>query len=208
MKERTMTTRRDFLTRTLLGGTAFGLGLWGGLASNGSRLDSARWSLAARVPAGGEAGLVDLAAQLGLDVSRGEWSPLAAGTGADLALLQHGRLLEPVEWPLAATALRASWSGRDAAQWWRLVEPGRRTARRATVVGREGLLATLDLDREGERVFAGRNGHRLVISLKDGGVAVAESACRHQHCLRQGRVSLTGERVVCAPAGLMVSLEA
>ncbi|HSK08419.1 MAG TPA: NusG domain II-containing protein [Vicinamibacterales bacterium] len=202
-----MTTRREFLNRTLLGSAAFGAGLLGGWMPFRGGLPQASWSLAARVPAGGEAGLEALARRLGLDLSRGEWVPLADGDSADLALLYDGRLLDPAEWPAVALDLRAGWSGHPARRWLRLAEDGRRAAGRAVVRGADGVLATLDLDREGDRVFMGRNGHRLVLSSRDGGVAVVEAGCRHQHCLRQGRVSLSGERLVCAPAGLLVSLE-
>lgn len=203
-----MTTRREFLTRTLLGSAAFGGGLLGGWMPFRWGQAPESWSLAARVPAGGEAGLEALARRLGLDLSRGGWMPLADGDTADLALVFEGRLLDPAEWPDEAHALRAGWSGHPAKRWLRLTEEGPRAAGRAVVRGAGGVLATLDLDREGERVFTGRNGHRLVLSSREGSVAVVEAGCRHRHCLRQGRVSLSGERLVCAPAGLLVSLEA
>jgi len=74
--------------------------------------------------------------------------------------------------------------------------------------GPQGLLARLDLDREGETILTGRDGRRLVLDVRGGGVAVVESACRHGHCRRQGRVTRVGEGLVCAPAGLLVELEA
>jgi len=203
-----VTTRREFLNRTLLGSAAFGAGLLGGWMPLRTGSLSGAWSLAARVPAGGEARLEKLARHLGLDLGRGEWVPLVGNEAADLVLLHEGRLLDPAEWPAEALALRAEWAGRPGRSWLRLPENGQRAAGRAIVRGAGAILATLDLDREGERVFVGRNGHRLVVASREGTVAVVEAGCRHQHCLRQGRVSLAGERLVCAPAGLLVSLEA
>ena len=202
-----MTTRREFLNRTLLGGAAFGAGLLGGWMPLGKGSSPHAWSLAARVPTGGEAGLEKLARHLGLDLGRGDWMPLAGEEAADLVLLYEGRLLDPAEWPVTALALRAEWAGRPGTRWLRLGQGDRQAARRAVVRGAGTILATLDLDRGGERIFVGRNGHRLVVASHEGTVAVVDAGCRHQHCVRQGRVSLAGERLVCAPAGLLVSLE-
>ena len=203
-----MTTRREFLNRTLMGGAAFGAGLLAGLGPLGRATGASRWSLAARVPAGGESELATLASGLGLDVSWGEWQPLAGGGTADLAVLLGGRVLDPAEWPAAALALRARWSNHPASRWLRLTNGAHRAARRAVVRGDAGILARLDLDREGGRVFRGRDGRRLALVARGGGVEVAEASCRHQHCVGQGRVGLAGERLVCAPAGLIVTLEA
>ncbi len=199
-----MTTRRQFLNRTLVGGAAFGLGLWQGL---GPSTRHGGWSLAARVPAGEEPGLEALAAALGLDASGGRWQPAEPGTGADLVLVRDGRLLDPAEWPAAATRLRGRWAGREAARWYQWTTDQDRPARRARMVGPEGSMATLDLDREGDRAFRGRDGRWLVVSVSNGTVAVVEASCRHRHCQRQGRVGLAGARLVCAPAGLIVQLE-
>jgi hypothetical protein len=201
----TMTTRRQFLNRTLVGGAAFGLGLWYGLGSAERR---GSWSLAARVPDGEEQSLEKLATALGLDVSGGRWEPVAAGIGADLVLVRDGRLLDPAEWPDAATRLRGRWAGREGARWLQLADGAHRPARLARVVGHAGVLGTLDLDREGERAFRGRDGRWLVVSMMNGTVEVAEASCRHRLCQQQGRIGLAGERLVCAPAGLIVQLEA
>ncbi|MDO8837098.1 MAG: NusG domain II-containing protein [Vicinamibacterales bacterium] len=199
-----MTTRRQFLNRTLVGGAAFGLGLWHGLGP--SNRDGG-WNLSARVPDGEEPGLEALAAAFGLDVSGGRWQPAGSGTAADLVLVRDGRLLDPAEWPAAATRLRGRWAGREAARWYQWTAACDSPARRARVVGHAGSLATLDLDHEGDRAFRGRDGRRMVVSVSNGRVEVAEASCRHRHCQRQGRVSLAGERLVCAPAGLIVQLE-
>ncbi|HNV04215.1 MAG TPA: NusG domain II-containing protein [Vicinamibacterales bacterium] len=203
-----MTTRREFLNRTLMGGAAFGAGMLAGLGPFGRAAGASRWSLAARVPAGAEADVEALAAELGLDLGRGDWQPLAGGESPDLVLLRGTRLLDPAEWPSQAIALRARWSGHPASRRLRLTDKERRAARRAVVRSRDGILAALDLDRESSRVFRGRDRQRMALVTRGGGVEVVEASCRHQHCLRQGRVGLAGERIVCAPAGLVVTLEA
>jgi hypothetical protein len=199
-----MSTRRDFLKRTLVVGVAFGLGLWRGLDQAGQ---GDRWELAARLPAGEEDALWELAGHLGVTPDGCRRRPLGDAPGADLVLLRNGRLLEPAAWPAAALALRRRWAGRPATQWVDLRQEGSQ-ARRALILGPQGHVASLDLGRNGEHVFHGRDGRRVALSVQDGGLAVVEAACRHRHCLRQGRVSLAGERLVCAPAGLLVELEA
>jgi hypothetical protein len=199
-----MTTRRQFLNRALVGGAAFGLGLWQGL---GPSHRHGGWSLAARGPAGEEPGLEALAAALGLDVSGGRWQPAGSGAGADLVLVRDGRLLDPAEWPAAAMRLRGRWAGREAARWYQWTADHDRPARRARMVGPAGSMATFDLDREGDRAFRGRDGRWLVVTVSHGTVEVADASCRHRHCQRQGRIGLAGERLVCAPAGLIVQLE-
>ncbi len=200
-----MTTRRQFLNRTVVGGTAFGLGLWYGLRP-GSR--PARWAVAARVPGGEERHLEGLAKALGLDVDAGRWTSLGAGAPADLVLVRDERLLDPAEWPDEAVRLRRRWAGAEGTRWCQWTDLTARPARRAAIVGQTGLLATLDLDRDGEQAFRGRDGRWFAVAARDAAIEVVEASCRHRHCQRQGRVSLAGDRLVCAPAGLLVQLEA
>ncbi|MFA7331472.1 MAG: NusG domain II-containing protein [Candidatus Delongbacteria bacterium] len=202
-----MSTRRDFLKSALVGGAALGLGFWGGFEWKGQAPDGP-WELAARVPEGEEDALRQLAARLGLELESARWQDAPLSGDADLALLRGGRLLDPAQWPAAALDLRRTWAGRPASRWLSLQAPAGAAARQALVRGPEGLLARLDLERAGEHVLRGREGRRLVLAVADGGVSVAEAGCRHLHCLRQGRVSRVGERLLCAPAGLLVELEA
>jgi hypothetical protein len=200
-----MSTRRDFMRSALVAGAALGLGLWRGWETAPA---TGTWDLVVRAPRGEEDAVAGLAARLGLDCGQDAWVPLPMAGPADLVLLRGGRLLDPAQWPTQALELRGAWRGRTAGQMLRLQGKPSAPATRALVWGPQGLLARLDLDRTGETLVTGRDGRRLVLDVRNGGVAVVESACRHGHCRRQGQVSRWGERLVCAPAGLLVQLEA
>ncbi len=131
-----------------------------------------------------------------------EWKGQAPDGPWELA----ARVPEGGEGPLQQLAARLGLELENA--HWQDAPLGGAAARQALVRGPEGLLARLDLERAGEQVLRGREGRRLVLAVADGGVSVAEAGCRHLHCLRQGRVSQVGERLLCAPAGLLVELEA
>lgn len=50
------------------------------------------------------------------------------------------------------------------------------------------------------------NGYTLHIAAVDGGVAVTASDCPTQDCVHTGRISRTGQSIVCLPAQVAVQL--
>jgi len=46
-----------------------------------------------------------------------------------------------------------------------------------------------------------------VVEIKDGSVSVTEASCKNQVCVRHGRVSRSGESIVCLPNRLVVRIE-
>lgn len=198
------TSRRLFLTRLMLGSGTFAAGWWLGQRTGAQ---PQALSLTARVPAGEQPRMEALARTLGVDLSTARWVPAVDDAPADLVMVRQGRILDPVEWPHEALAVRARWIGHASAVTLTTTvdEP---IARLARVVAADGGVSTIDLAYDRELVIQGRDGRRLVLGVQDGRAAVIESRCRHQHCVRQGAVAHAGERIVCAPAGLLVQLEA
>lgn len=51
------------------------------------------------------------------------------------------------------------------------------------------------------------NGYTLHITAGNGGVAVTDSSCPTQDCVHTGRITRTGQSIVCLPAQVVVHLE-
>ena len=76
----------------------------------------------------------------------------------------------------------------------------------ALVVYEEGEIL-LPLDVDGDHVFKS-NGHTLTLTVADGEIFVKESSCADYTCMRMGRISQTGETLLCAKAALSVRITA
>lgn len=50
-------------------------------------------------------------------------------------------------------------------------------------------------------------GYTLHIIAENGGVAVTDSNCPTQDCVHTGRITRTGQSIVCLPAQVVVHLE-
>jgi hypothetical protein len=48
---------------------------------------------------------------------------------------------------------------------------------------------------------------KMVITVKSGAIAVTESGCSNQFCVKQGYVSRAGESIICAPNELLITLK-
>ena len=55
---------------------------------------------------------------------------------------------------------------------------------------------------EAREIELSTNGHRLLVVICEGEAYVAESDCADGVCRLSGRISQTGETVICAPAGV------
>lgn len=220
-----MLSRREFFKTGALGAAALalgaGFGRWTALASR-RELALEAWLPAdpawvARLLNGVslDIGQVDgppaLASRLATDLRPGgarllvEERPAPA---ADFALLEDGRLLDPVlDWQPAWRALRAELAGREAA--WRVALLPRSGTGRATGLALtrwDGRREELALDGDGRIERLGRGGRPWTLALDAGTLRVVEAGCRHGLCRAQGAVSLPGSRIACAPAGWTAEL--
>ena len=51
------------------------------------------------------------------------------------------------------------------------------------------------------------NGHSLVVIINDGKVSVKSSDCRDGVCVNSGEISSVGQTIVCAPAGVVITID-
>lgn len=50
------------------------------------------------------------------------------------------------------------------------------------------------------------NGHTLLLQIRDGRACIVEADCPDQICVRSGWIEKAGETVVCAPAGVRLTV--
>lgn len=61
----------------------------------------------------------------------------------------------------------------------------------------------LDEDRE---IVVDRNGHINKVTIKDGYVSMEFSDCSGQDCVHQGKISKTGETIICLPNKIVLEI--
>lgn len=78
----------------------------------------------------------------------------------------------------------------------------------ATVRVQNEVVLKIDLNKDDGKDFVvkGTNGD-VHIHVKDGSIAVAESNCPHQDCVRTGYVNQTGKPIICAYNGVSITIE-
>lgn len=77
----------------------------------------------------------------------------------------------------------------------------------AVVIFPDGSERRVRLNEDTEIHLEARGVH-LTLVVGDGNVRVTESDCPGHDCERRGRISRTGEVIVCAPAGIVIRVEA
>lgn len=65
---------------------------------------------------------------------------------------------------------------------------------------------TLSLRKDLTKSFQTRGG-RIAVHVRDGKAWISDSPCRHKICLYSPPVSLTGERIICAPNNFLLTIE-
>ena len=63
---------------------------------------------------------------------------------------------------------------------------------------------TLPLDTDATRIIEGRDGCRVTLLVRDGGICFGEADCPDRLCVRSGRLTRAGDAAACVPAGVMV----
>ena len=78
----------------------------------------------------------------------------------------------------------------------------------ATVRVQNQIVLIIDLNKDEGKDFVvdGING-QVHIHVKDGAIAVTESNCPHQDCVRTGYVNQTGKPIICAYNGVSITIE-
>ncbi len=78
----------------------------------------------------------------------------------------------------------------------------------ATVRVQNQIVLKIDLNKDEGKDFVvdGING-QVHIHVKDGAIAVTESNCPHQDCVRTGYVNQTGKPIICAYNGVSITIE-
>lgn len=197
-----MATRREFIRLLGLGGLAFGAGLGlGGVQPGNSRILP---GLIAHLPASPQQ-FPELEAWLpGL-----RCEALPGPLGCDLALSRGSRLLDPAEWPRELLGLRRRLQGEQAT--WRVTwQAGGapREADRLWITDARGHCQEYKLAGFGQQRVIGRDGHELLLEQSTCGLRVLRADCRQGICREQAPAVMVGERIVCAPSGLLLELTA
>ena len=50
------------------------------------------------------------------------------------------------------------------------------------------------------------NGIKLTVVIEGGEVYVTESSCDDRVCVHSGKISLSGQSIICAPAGIVINI--
>jgi hypothetical protein len=195
--------RRDFFKTLALATAAVAMGRFLPSMEVG-----ASGSIVALLPEGAQysAALAELARTLSYE---GEWQeePLQTGLGADLLLLSDGLVLNPqLDFSQAALKFRATLQGKEATRMLRL-RPAISQAKKPTALRVLGPSA--------EKIYAMDQNKEIRLEtalgvarchLSPQGVEMVQATCRHEHCCHMGRIQAAGERIVCAPAALILEL--
>lgn len=59
---------------------------------------------------------------------------------------------------------------------------------------------------ENRRIDLVSNGYSLTVEIKDGQVFVTESDCPDRVCVRTGKISKTGQEIICVPAQVVIEV--
>lgn len=59
---------------------------------------------------------------------------------------------------------------------------------------------------ENQTISVRSNGYTLTVVIENGAASVTESDCKDRICVHSGRVSKNGESILCAPAGVRISV--
>ena len=113
--------------------------------------------------------------------------------------------LRPTRWDVLMAAVILLLAAACALGVWRSAPGGALTAV-VTAAGQE--LDRVALDRHSgpeQRVYP-VGGHVLTVEFSPEGVAVTESDCPTQDCVRTGRIAQAGRSIVCLPARLSIQL--
>lgn len=76
----------------------------------------------------------------------------------------------------------------------------------ATCYGNGQLLARFPLKGKNSKIIHGQHG-RVSIQVEQGKAWVTNSSCPHQICRHSPPVSLSGERIICAPNGFLLEIQ-
>lgn len=79
------------------------------------------------------------------------------------------------------------------------------TGEKALISQDGSIIAEIYLGETGKYVFPEVPG--MVFTVKDGAVSVTESSCGDKICVRTGKISRSGEAIICVPNRVAVTIE-
>jgi hypothetical protein len=137
------------------------------------------------------------------------FSPLSLSSRPSFTFVREGRI-----WDIRSRRLRSLWDrmGRHSAPSASLTiagfqpDPHAQTRGEVAALYHQGRLKDrIPLDRPGRRILSAPGG-RLVVQVLEGRARVVESPCRSQICRCTPPISLTGERIICAPNHVLLEI--
>jgi len=127
---------------------------------------------------------------------------------SDLILLGEGRILSPEDdFSHSLLSLRQLIQGHLATRLVRVMSENEAhlSLARKMRITTPASVRTVSLDDPKEFSLSGHlSGSRL--RSDEEGVRMIQAACRHEHCCKMGTISRVGQRIACAPAGIMIEL--
>jgi len=118
-------------------------------------------------------------------------------------------------WDVRSWNLRTLWQEMEKAQAsssfltvasWTRQGPGKNAGELVTVYKNGQKRESFSLKKDLRRSYSTRSG-RITVQVQDGSARVTESSCRHKICLYSPPVSLSGERLICAPNHFLLEVQ-
>jgi hypothetical protein len=137
------------------------------------------------------------------------FSLLQSNAGPSFTMVKDGRVID-----IRSNKLRALWKKMNQPRSFStcLTTASLRRSRKPLQQGTSVVVynggskaAVLALDKENLQTFRAREG-LITVKIASGKAWVEESSCRNKICVHSQPVSLSGERIICAPNHFMISV--
>lgn len=69
------------------------------------------------------------------------------------------------------------------------------------------ILYKINLVDNQEMIISGEDSNTVTVKIEDGAVRVVSSDCPDKTCVRMGRISKAGEKIICLPARISIEIE-
>lgn len=82
----------------------------------------------------------------------------------------------------------------------------KKTQNKVNIWQNNTLIKSLDIKKNQSFVVEGENHSYNEVIIKDGQVWIGETDCPNKDCVRQGKISLNGQQLVCLPHKIVVEI--